>query len=269
MVAKLLSTWEVTHVKIEKLVTIVVVSVALAALLCSSTVFAGNNPKSWMEVVVMNRAGQEIPVIMRNSLLNVAGTVQIVNTDPIPVEGEVTVDGTVQVDGEVSVTDIQSPVNVDDSTPLNVNVTNPQSGSVTFDGEVTIDDEEPVNVDVSGWLHTTKTGTVNTTIASTASMVEALNLNTTGYKEVTLIVTTTYPYGYRLAVNFTIQGATFEVDNFASDFDNGYATTYVATYTVKGSGLVVTAYRGDWTDPTGFGFPPSQIPVTVKYYMTT
>ncbi len=262
--------------KLEKIITIVFVSAALTALLCSSTVFAGNNPKSWMEVVVKNRVGQEIPVVIRNSLLNVGGTVQIVNTDPIPVEGEVSVDGTVQVDGEVSVTDIQSPVdvNVDDSTPLNVNVTNPQSGSVTFDGNVTIDDEDPVNVDVSGWLHTTQTGTATATIPSslvtTATSMEVLNLNTTGYKEVTLIINTTYPYACRFTVNFTIQGATFEVDNCSFDFqNNGVAPTYVATYTVKGSGLVVTAYREAWNDQSGLGLAAPQLPVTVKYYMTT
>lgn len=198
------------------------VTAVVVALTLTATVFAGPNPKSWLEVLVMNGPGNPVPV-------DVIGAVDVAvdDTDPIAV-------------------DVQNAVKVDDSTPIKVEVQEPLEveGTIDLVG----------NIDLSGWLHTTTSGTWSDVLPKTQG--DSISINTEGYRQATIIIEVSEDGLYYL-ITYKVDDAVFPRGLTALDPIPWYGTYEVLPVVAKE--MIVYLSNGGTGD----------ISFNVTWYLTT
>lgn len=114
-----------------------------------------------------------------------------------------------------------------------------------------------VNADVSGWLHTTKSGDIKgVSVPSTISGVDVLDEETDGYRKVTLVINNTGAIDCAFAVRFRLSGPI--IYDLAFLIVNA-GDLFVETYDVQGTDIILTGQSA--------GFDPAI--VDIHYFITT
>ena len=159
----------------------------------------------------------------------------ITNSDPIAV----TLDETIEVTNPTS-----ESLNV--AVPDGVNVNSLPAVEVTN------------TLDVSGWLHTTKSGDIKGVSVPTSG-VDVLDEETDGYRQVTLLIHNTGAYPCGFVVSFRLPGPiTYVLETL---FIVNPGTLVAKTYDVQGTDIILRGESADMSMNPGI--------VDIHYFITT